>query len=62
MLLRVDEGTVGEQGLAALDANGRRRLDRLELLAADDAGRRRDGAVLLVAGSAAPNSASALSE
>ena len=37
VLLRVDERPVREQRLAVLDAHGRRGLDRLQLLAADDA-------------------------
>ena len=36
VLLRVDERTVGEQRLSVLNAHGRRGLDRLQLLAADD--------------------------
>jgi hypothetical protein len=38
VLLRVDERAVGEQHLAVSDADGRGRLGRLQLGAADDAG------------------------
>ena len=46
VLLRLDERAVGEQRLSVLNAHGRGRLDRLQLLAADDAGRLPDGEVL----------------
>src|SRR6187401_2656719 len=47
VLLCVDERAVGEERLAVLDAHGRRGLDRLQLLAADDLRRPSDREVLL---------------
>ena len=46
VLLRVHERTIGEKRLSVLDAHRRRGLDRLQLLAADDAGRLPEGDVL----------------